>query len=127
MIGRSQVGSYDDFYDALDEHHAGDGVDVKVLRAGKFVTARVTLITVGMPLEGRGLSVRRMRRVRIHAPRLNARRLVSTPTRFMAQTERSTWQFAIRRGGSARGRASSSRRLGSAMNQPGAVTPSARR
>jgi S1-C subfamily serine protease len=46
-IGGSPVGSYDDFYNALDEHHAGDKLDVKILRAGQVVTARVTLIAVG--------------------------------------------------------------------------------
>lgn len=46
-IGGSPVGSYDDFYNALDEHHAGDEVDVKVLRSGRVVTLRVTLTVVG--------------------------------------------------------------------------------
>ena len=46
-IGGSPVGSYDDFYNALDEHHAGDELDVKVLRAGHVVTVRVKLIPVG--------------------------------------------------------------------------------
>ena len=46
-IGKSPVGSYDDFYNALDEHRAGDAVDVKILRAGQVVTARVTLIAAG--------------------------------------------------------------------------------
>jgi S1-C subfamily serine protease len=42
-IGESQVASYDDFYNALDEHHAGDEVTVKVLRGGRVTTARVLL------------------------------------------------------------------------------------
>jgi len=42
-IGDASVGGYDDFYNALDEHHAGDDVDVKFLRAGQVATARVTL------------------------------------------------------------------------------------
>jgi len=37
------VSGYDDFYNALDEHHAGEDVDVKFLRAGHVATARVTL------------------------------------------------------------------------------------
>jgi S1-C subfamily serine protease len=50
--GGSAVGSYDDFYNALDEHRAGDEVDVKILRAGHVVTARVTLISVGTSPQG---------------------------------------------------------------------------
>ena len=46
-LGGAAVGSYDDFYNALDEHHAGDELDVKILRAGHVVTARVTLTAVG--------------------------------------------------------------------------------
>jgi hypothetical protein len=46
------VGSYDDFYNALDEHHAGDEVDVKILRDGHIATARVTLKTVKTSPEG---------------------------------------------------------------------------
>jgi S1-C subfamily serine protease len=42
-IGDSPVASYDDFYNALDEHHAGEQVDVKVIRSGREVTARVQL------------------------------------------------------------------------------------
>ena len=45
-IGRSPVGSYDDFYNALDEHRAGDQVDVKVLRGDQVVSARVSLAAV---------------------------------------------------------------------------------
>jgi S1-C subfamily serine protease len=51
-IGGSPVGSYDDFYNALDEHHAGDELDVKIVRAGHVVTARVTLTTVGASPQG---------------------------------------------------------------------------
>jgi S1-C subfamily serine protease len=47
-IGGAPVGSYDDFYNALDEHRAGDQVDLKILRAGQVVTARVKLVTVGI-------------------------------------------------------------------------------
>jgi S1-C subfamily serine protease len=46
-LGGSPVGSYDDFYNALDEHHAGDELDVKILRDGRVVTARVTLSAIG--------------------------------------------------------------------------------
>ena len=46
-IDRSPVGSYDDFYNALDEHRAGDEVDIKILRGGKVVTARVSLVALG--------------------------------------------------------------------------------
>jgi S1-C subfamily serine protease len=42
-IGTSPVNSYDDFYNALDEHHAGEEVDVKFVRANRVETARVTL------------------------------------------------------------------------------------
>lgn len=51
-IGGSPVGSYDDFYNALDEHHAGDALDVEILRAGGVVTSRVTLITIGPSAQG---------------------------------------------------------------------------
>lgn len=46
-IGGTSIHSYDDFYNALDEHRAGDQVDVKILRAGRVVSARVTLAAVG--------------------------------------------------------------------------------
>jgi S1-C subfamily serine protease len=46
-IGGSPIGSYDDFYNALDEHRAGDQVDVKLLRAGHVISARVTLVAIG--------------------------------------------------------------------------------
>ena len=46
-IGGSPVGSYDDFYNALDEHHAGDQLEIKVLRANQVITVHVTLIAVG--------------------------------------------------------------------------------
>jgi S1-C subfamily serine protease len=42
-LGTSPVSSYDDFYNALDEHHAGEDVDVKFVRAGRAATARVRL------------------------------------------------------------------------------------
>jgi S1-C subfamily serine protease len=45
-IGGSPVGSYDDFYNALDEHHVGDELDVRILRAGHVLTVRVKLIPV---------------------------------------------------------------------------------
>ena len=45
-IGASPVNSYDDFYNALDEHHAGDAVDVKFLRANRVASVRVTLSAV---------------------------------------------------------------------------------
>ena len=43
-IGSSKVTSYDDFYNALDEHHAGEEIDVKLLRKGGFVSVHVPLI-----------------------------------------------------------------------------------
>ncbi len=43
-IGDSPVNDYDDFYNALDDHHAGEEVDVKLLRAGRVATARVALV-----------------------------------------------------------------------------------
>ncbi len=46
-IGKSLIGSYDDFYNALDEHRAGDQVEIKVLRGGQVVSARVSLVAVG--------------------------------------------------------------------------------
>lgn len=46
-IGGSPVGSYDDFYNALDEHRAGEEVELKLLRGGRPVSVRVTLVTVG--------------------------------------------------------------------------------
>lgn len=45
-IGKSPVASYDDFYNALDEHRAGDEVEIRVLRAGRALTVRVTLAAV---------------------------------------------------------------------------------
>ena len=42
-IGTSPVSGDDDFYNALDEHHAGEEVDVKFLRANRVASARVTL------------------------------------------------------------------------------------
>jgi S1-C subfamily serine protease len=42
-IGESKVNSYDDFYNALDEHHAGDTVEVRFARAGNVSSVRVTL------------------------------------------------------------------------------------
>jgi S1-C subfamily serine protease len=42
-IDGSKVAGYDDFYNALDEHHAGDAVDVRFVRGGNVSTARVTL------------------------------------------------------------------------------------
>jgi len=42
-IGPSPVSGYDDFYNALDEHHAGEEVEVKFLRANRVASARVTL------------------------------------------------------------------------------------
>lgn len=46
-IGKSLVSNYDDFYNALDEHRAGDQVEIKVLRGGQVISARVSLVTVG--------------------------------------------------------------------------------
>jgi S1-C subfamily serine protease len=43
-VNGSPVSDYDDFYNALDEHHPGDEVDVKFLRAGRVATAHVTLV-----------------------------------------------------------------------------------
>jgi S1-C subfamily serine protease len=43
-VNDSVVSDYDAFYNALDEHHAGDEVDVKFLRAGRVATAHVTLV-----------------------------------------------------------------------------------
>jgi S1-C subfamily serine protease len=43
-VNGSPVSDYDDFYNALDEHHAGDEVDVKFLRTGRAATAHVTLV-----------------------------------------------------------------------------------
>jgi S1-C subfamily serine protease len=51
-IGGSPVGSYDDFYNALDEHRAGDELELKILRAGHVVTAHVTLSSVGAAPRG---------------------------------------------------------------------------
>jgi S1-C subfamily serine protease len=45
-IGDAPVNGYDDFYNTLDEHHAGEEVDVKLLRAGRVVTVRLTLAVV---------------------------------------------------------------------------------
>jgi S1-C subfamily serine protease len=45
-IGDAPVNGYDDFYNTLDEHHAGEEVDVKLLRAGRVVTVRLTLVAV---------------------------------------------------------------------------------
>jgi S1-C subfamily serine protease len=45
-LGASPVSSYDDFYNALDEHHAGEEVDVKFLRGNHVASARVTLSTL---------------------------------------------------------------------------------
>ena len=42
-IGTSPVSGYDDFYNAMDEHHAGEEVEVKFLRANRVASARVTL------------------------------------------------------------------------------------
>ncbi len=50
-IGGSPVGGYDDFYNAIDEHHAADELDVKILHAGHLVTVRVKLIPVGARLK----------------------------------------------------------------------------
>ena len=48
-VGGSVVRSYDDFYNLLDEHHAGEQVELDILRAGRVVKARVTLTPVGRP------------------------------------------------------------------------------
>jgi S1-C subfamily serine protease len=40
------VNNYDDFYNTLDEHHAGEEVEVKLLRAGRVVAVRLTLVAV---------------------------------------------------------------------------------
>jgi S1-C subfamily serine protease len=45
-IGATPVNDYDDFYNTLDEHHAGEEVDVKLLRAGRVVTVRLPLVAV---------------------------------------------------------------------------------
>lgn len=45
-IGGTPVNNYDDFYNTLDEHHAGEDVDVKPLRAGHVVTVRLPLVAV---------------------------------------------------------------------------------
>jgi S1-C subfamily serine protease len=45
-LGESPVNSYDDFYNALDEHHAGEELDVKILRAGRVATTRVRLFAI---------------------------------------------------------------------------------
>jgi S1-C subfamily serine protease len=45
-IGGTPVNNYDDFYNTLDEHHAGEEVDVKLFRAGRVVTVRLTLVAV---------------------------------------------------------------------------------
>ena len=45
-LGESPVKSYDDFYNALDEHHAGEELDVKILRAGRVATTRVRLFAI---------------------------------------------------------------------------------
>jgi S1-C subfamily serine protease len=45
-LGESPVNSYDDFYNALDERHAGEELDVKILRAGRVATTRVRLFAI---------------------------------------------------------------------------------
>jgi S1-C subfamily serine protease len=45
-IGGTAVSNYDDFYNTLDEHHAGEELDVKLLRAGRVVTVRLALVAV---------------------------------------------------------------------------------
>jgi hypothetical protein len=39
------VNGYDDFYNTLDERHAGEEVDVKLLRAG-VVAVRLPLVAI---------------------------------------------------------------------------------
>ncbi len=45
-IGATPVNDYDSFYNALDEHHAGEKVDVRLLREGHVVTVRLPLVVV---------------------------------------------------------------------------------
>jgi S1-C subfamily serine protease len=45
-IGRTPINGYDDFYNTLEEHHAGEEVDVSLLRAGRVVTVRLPLAVV---------------------------------------------------------------------------------
>ena len=42
-IGTTPVNDYDTFYNTLDEHHAGEELDVKLLREGHVVTVRLAL------------------------------------------------------------------------------------
>jgi S1-C subfamily serine protease len=43
-IGSTKIADYDDLYNALDEHKAGDVVDVKLARNGKVVTMKLDVV-----------------------------------------------------------------------------------
>ena len=45
-IDAAKVDDFDDLYNALDAHRAGDKVDVKVRRADKIVTLKLEVIVL---------------------------------------------------------------------------------
>ena len=45
-VDNAKVDDFDDLYNALDSHHAGDKVDVKVLRGDKTVVLKLDVIAL---------------------------------------------------------------------------------
>jgi S1-C subfamily serine protease len=45
-IGSTPVLDYDSFYNTLEEHHAGEQLDVKLLRDGHVVTVKLPLFVM---------------------------------------------------------------------------------
>jgi S1-C subfamily serine protease len=45
-VGANKVDDFDDLYNALDQHHPGDKVDVKVMRGNEVVTLKLDVIVL---------------------------------------------------------------------------------